>query len=84
MGDIRGKGLFLGIEWVADPTTKRQFSPPIGLEIGRQALANGLLTRFDPHWLALGPALTITEQQTDEIVSILDRSISEVLCQQSK
>jgi adenosylmethionine-8-amino-7-oxononanoate aminotransferase len=79
VGDIRGRGLFLGVEWVADPATKRQFTPPIGLEIGRRALANGLLTRFDPHWLALGPALTITEQQADEMVAILDRSMSEVL-----
>ncbi len=84
VGDIRGKGLFLGIEWVADPATKRQFTPPIGLEIGRRALANGLLTRFDPHWLALGPALTITEQQADEIVAILDRSVGEVLAEQRR
>jgi adenosylmethionine-8-amino-7-oxononanoate aminotransferase len=84
VGDIRGKGLFLGVEWVADPATKRQFSPPIGMEIGRQALANGLLTRFDPHWLALGPALVITEQQADEIVAILDRSVGEVLAKQPR
>jgi len=81
VGDIRGKGLFLGIEWVADPATKRPFDPPIGLEIGRRTLANGLLTRFDPHWLALGPPLVITEEQADEIVAILDRSVGEVLAE---
>jgi adenosylmethionine-8-amino-7-oxononanoate aminotransferase len=79
VGDIRGRGLFLGIEWVRDPITREQFAPPIGLAIGRQALRNGLLTRFDPHWLALGPPLTITEAQADEIVDILERSIREVL-----
>jgi len=79
VGDIRGKGLFLGVEWVEDLTTRRQFDPPIGVEIGRRALENGLLTRFDPHWLALGPPLIITEDQVDEILSILDRSVSEVL-----
>jgi adenosylmethionine-8-amino-7-oxononanoate aminotransferase len=83
VGDIRGEGLFLGIEWVRDPLTREPFNPAIGLTIGRQALHNGLLTRFDPHWLALGPPLVITSQQADEIVAILDRSISEVLKESS-
>ena len=82
IGDIRGKGLFLGIEFVRDLATKQQFDPPIGKLIGRRALENGLLTRFDPHWLALGPPLVLTEDQADEIVDILDRSIGEVLAEQ--
>jgi adenosylmethionine-8-amino-7-oxononanoate aminotransferase len=81
IGDIRGKGLFLGIELVADTATKRPCEPPIGTLIGRRALANGLLTRFDPHWIALGPPLNITAQQADEIVALLDRAISDVLAE---
>lgn len=81
VGQVRGKGLFLGIEFVQDATTKRQFDPPIGLQIGRRALENGLLTRFDPHWLALGPPLVINESQIDELIQILDRTIVEVLAQ---
>ncbi len=49
------------------------------MRVGRQALANGLLTRFDPHWLALGPPLVATEKDIDEIVTILDQSIGQVL-----
>lgn len=79
VGDIRGKGLFLGLELVADPATKKRFEPPIGVELGRRALRNGLLTRFDPHWLALGPPLIVNEQQIDEIVEILDRTLEDVL-----
>lgn len=79
IGDIRGRGLFLGIELVADPATKRRFDPPIGQAIGKQALANGLLMRFDPHWIAFGPALTITAEEIDEIVRRLDTSIEQVL-----
>jgi adenosylmethionine-8-amino-7-oxononanoate aminotransferase len=79
IGDIRGKGLFLGVELVRDPLTKARFDPPIGVQIGRKALDNGLLFRFDPHWLAFGPALIATERDIDEIVRILDQSISEVL-----
>ena len=79
IGDIRGKGLFLGIELVKDSETKERFDVPIGVQIGRQALQNGLLTRFDPCWIALGPPLTVTDEQVDEIVAILDRSIDDVL-----
>jgi adenosylmethionine-8-amino-7-oxononanoate aminotransferase len=81
IGDIRGKGLLQGIEFVKDRRTKERFpSPPgFGVRVGRRALANGLLCRFDPHWLAFGPALCVTAEQIDEMVAILDRSIGEVL-----
>jgi adenosylmethionine-8-amino-7-oxononanoate aminotransferase len=81
IGDIRGKGLLQGIEFVRNPATKERFAPgqEIGVRIGRRALENGLLSRFDPHWLAFGPALIVTAEQIDEMVSILDRSMGEVL-----
>jgi 4-aminobutyrate aminotransferase-like enzyme len=81
IGDIRGKGLFQGIEFVRDVSTKEQFPTTLGfgLKVGRRALANGLLCRFDPHWLAFGPALTVTGEQIDEMVALLDCSMSEVL-----
>jgi adenosylmethionine-8-amino-7-oxononanoate aminotransferase len=81
IGDIRGKGLFQGIEFVKNPATKERFpaTTAFGVQVGRRALHNGMLTRFDPHWIALGPALTFTAEQIDELLSILDRSIGEVL-----
>jgi adenosylmethionine-8-amino-7-oxononanoate aminotransferase len=81
IGDIRGKGLFLGIELVKDPATKQPFAPDvaIGTRIGRTALDNGLLTRFDPNWMAFGPPLIITEREIAQILAILDRSFEQVL-----
>ncbi len=81
IGDIRGKGLFQGIEFVRDRASKARFPAdnPLGLRIGRRALANGLLCRFDPHWLAFGPPLNSTAAQIAEMLSILDRSIEEEL-----
>lgn len=81
IGDIRGKGLLQGIEFVKDLKTKERFAlnPPLGVRIGKRALANGLLCRFDPHWLAFGPALNITSEQLEEMLALLDRSIGEVL-----
>jgi adenosylmethionine-8-amino-7-oxononanoate aminotransferase len=81
IGDIRGKGLFQGIEFVRDVTTKERFPADraFGVQVGRRALANGLLCRFDPHWIAFGPPLVVTGEQIDEMVAILDRSLGEVL-----
>jgi adenosylmethionine-8-amino-7-oxononanoate aminotransferase len=81
IGDIRGKGLLQGIEFVRDPATKERFPDELafGVRVGRRALDNGLLCRFDPHWLAFGPALIVTAEHIDEMVAILDRSIGEVL-----
>ena len=81
VGDIRGKGLMLGIEFVQDPATKRPFPPEVqfGLRVGKRCLANGLLLRFDPHWVAFGPPLIVTESDIDAMVAILAQSIREVL-----
>jgi adenosylmethionine-8-amino-7-oxononanoate aminotransferase len=81
IGDIRGKGLLQGIEFVRDRATKQRFaSPPgFGARVGRRALRHGLLCRFDPHWIAFGPALTVTAEQLGEMLAVLDRSIGEEL-----
>jgi adenosylmethionine-8-amino-7-oxononanoate aminotransferase len=81
IGDVRGKGLLQGVEFVKDLKTKERFpvNPGIGVRIGRRALENGLLCRFDPHWLAFGPALNVTEEQLDEMLAVLDNSIGEVV-----
>jgi adenosylmethionine-8-amino-7-oxononanoate aminotransferase len=81
IGDIRGKGLFQAIEFVRDRTSKAQFpaNPGFGVRVGRRALENGLLCRFDPHWIAFGPPLISTAEQIDEMCAILDQSVGEVL-----
>jgi adenosylmethionine-8-amino-7-oxononanoate aminotransferase len=81
IGDIRGVGLFMGMEFVRNLATKERFPAEVafGVQVGRRALENGLLCRFDPHWIAFGPPLTSTAEQIDEMVAILDRSLGEVL-----
>jgi adenosylmethionine-8-amino-7-oxononanoate aminotransferase len=81
IGDLRGKGLLQGMEFVQDRATRRPFPAKLalGVRIGRRALENGLLCRFDPNWIAFGPPLVSTAEQIDEMVDILDRSLGEVL-----
>jgi len=81
IGDIRGKGLLMGVEWVKDRRTKERFSAKenFGIRVGKRTLQHGMLCRFDPHWLAFGPALIVTSEQIEEMLAILDRCIDEIL-----
>jgi adenosylmethionine-8-amino-7-oxononanoate aminotransferase len=83
IGDVRGKGLFQAIEFVRDRRTKERFAlePGFGVRVGRRALANGLLCRFDPHWMAFGPPLVATAEHIDELLAVLERSLVEVLAE---
>jgi adenosylmethionine-8-amino-7-oxononanoate aminotransferase len=83
IGDIRGKGLFQGVEFVKDRNTKERFSSTdnFGVRVGRRALRNGLLCRFDPHWIAFGPPLISTAEQIDDMIAILDNSLGEVIAE---
>jgi adenosylmethionine-8-amino-7-oxononanoate aminotransferase len=79
IGDVRGKGLFQAMEFVSDRKTKARMPDGFGVRVGRRALERGLLCRFDPHWLAFGPPLVVTAEQIDEMVTILEASLRDVL-----
>jgi adenosylmethionine-8-amino-7-oxononanoate aminotransferase len=51
----------------------------LGLRVGRRCLHRGLLLRYDPHWVAFGPALVISEGDADLMADILEQSLREVL-----
>jgi adenosylmethionine-8-amino-7-oxononanoate aminotransferase len=89
VGDIRGRGLFLGVELVADRTTKEPFDPELKLhaKVKAQAMANGLLVypmggtidgRCGDHVL-IAPPFIVSEAQLDEVVDKLTASIDNVL-----
>ena len=81
IGDIRGKGLFQAIEFVRDKASKQPMPDAFGVKVGRRALQNGLLCRFDPNWIAFGPPLVVTSEELDQMLAILDRSLGEVLAE---
>jgi 4-aminobutyrate aminotransferase len=80
VGEVRGKGLMLGMELVKDRASK---SPA-------KALCDALITRAYHNGLILlscgqstvrfMPPLMIGESHVDEAVELLDRSMMEVLC----
>ncbi len=81
VGDIRGCGLMVGIEFVADKPTKRSFNPAAGVArlMQRVALEQGVLVRALPmnDVIALSPPLIIDEATIDQITDRLAIAVSE-------
>ena len=85
VGDIRGRGLFWGLELVADRVTKQPFDPAqrLNAKVKQRAMENGLLcypmggtidgARGD-HVL-LAPPFIVSEAQLDELVEKLGRAV---------
>ena len=81
VGDIRGKGLLVGVEFVKDSKTKEQFPDGVnlGVKIGKMALEKGLILRYDPHWIAFAPPLIISQDETDKMMDIFEECTTKVL-----
>jgi len=89
IGDIRGRGLFRGIEIVSDRTTKKPFHPQkqIAPRVKKAAFGAGLICypmagtrdgRFGDHIL-LAPPFVIKEHQVSEITDKLEKALRETL-----
>ncbi|WP_276720439.1 aspartate aminotransferase family protein [Pseudooceanicola nitratireducens] len=89
VGDIRGRGMFRGIELVADRDTKAPFDPDLGVaaKLKKAAFANGLICypmggtidgRLGDHIL-LAPPFIITDDQIAELVDKLSTAMDQVL-----
>ncbi|QPC42678.1 aspartate aminotransferase family protein [Kaustia mangrovi] len=89
VGNIRGRGLFMGLELVADRASKEPFDPSfrVAARLKAAALEHGLICypmggvldgQRGDHAL-LAPPFIVTENQVDEIVDKLDASLASVL-----
>ncbi|MEN8201785.1 MAG: aspartate aminotransferase family protein [Bacteroidota bacterium] len=75
IGEVRGKGLLIGIELVKDKTIREPLSDDLVQELGMDAAGRGLLLYFRRNILGIVPPLIIDEVIADEIVQILDKTI---------
>ncbi|HET6443255.1 MAG TPA: aspartate aminotransferase family protein [candidate division Zixibacteria bacterium] len=84
VGDIRGAGLMIGIEFVQNSETMEPFPGELnfGVRVGRNCILNQhMLIRYAPNWVALAPPFIVTEIEIDEMVSRLGQAIIAVLAQ---
>ena len=78
IGNIAGVGLHLGIDLVKDSTTKERAVEEADC-IMYKAMERGLAFKtIEGNIITLRPALTITMEEMDQVVDILDETIGEV------
>jgi adenosylmethionine-8-amino-7-oxononanoate aminotransferase len=80
VGDVRGRGLMLGIEMVADQGTKATLpkTSDIPARLAKAAYRRGLMVRVSGANLILSPPLVITEAELDHLCSTLEAAFDEV------
>ena len=85
VGNVRGKGLMQGIEFVEDKKNKTPMNPDFhfSMKLASECLTNGLALQYGMgcdrgqagDMIMLGPAFIISKGQIDDMVAILDTSI---------
>jgi adenosylmethionine-8-amino-7-oxononanoate aminotransferase len=90
VGDVRGEGLLLAIEYVTDKATKALFPEEIHVSdcIRRIGLRHGLMLYSRRQnrghfgeWSVIAPPLTITLDQVDELVERLKATLDEFVAE---
>ncbi len=81
LGQVRGKGCLIGVEFVEDSSTMKPFAVErkFGKGVEKRLLNKGLILRCDPNWIAFGPPLITTLAQADEMVDIFIECVKEEL-----
>jgi len=78
IGDVRGRGLMIGVEMVADRTTKAPLDKTITRALFHEALERGLITMSYAHVIRINPPLIISEDEAMRGVDILDQSFAAI------
>jgi 2,2-dialkylglycine decarboxylase (pyruvate) len=88
IGDVRGKGLLVGIELVEDRNTKKP-ADMLGVAVGDECLRRGLsmnIVRSTGGMLncfRMAPPLSITEHEIDIAIEIIEDALTTVLASRS-
>jgi 4-aminobutyrate aminotransferase len=78
IGDVRGRGLMIGVELVRDRTTKER-APEERDAVVNAAFAHGLLLLgAGKNAIRFSPPLVLTRQQADTAIRIFDEALSDV------
>lgn len=78
VGDVRGKGLMLGVELVKDRATKELLSPEVTRALFHECLRRGLVAMCYSPVIRINPPLVVTEQTALDGLAILDEAMGAV------
>ena len=85
IGDVRGKGLFAGLELVKDRATKEPVEESVTARVVGECMKQGVIIgkttrsfRELNNTLCLSPALICTKSDIDEIINALDNGFKTV------
>src|SRR5215470_4793446 len=78
IGDVRGRGLMIGVEMVADRKTKEPLDKTITRALFHEALERGLITMSYSHVIRMNPPLVISEDEAMCGIDILDESFAAI------
>ena len=80
IGDVRGRGLLLGVELVEDRQSKRP-AHALGQAVARRCLELGaclnISRRAQSSMFRIAPPLTVARDEIDRAVGILDRALED-------
>ena len=89
IGDVRGKGLMIGLEFVKDKETKEPFAPEmkLGEKLYQKGIENGLILMEcmgidhgkQGDALLFGPCFEFSKENVDEMIKLLEKTINEVI-----
>lgn len=74
VGDVRGKGLAIGVEFVRDSVSKTPY-PELVQDVVRRAYADGVYLSARSHVLDVRPPLVISHEQARRAADTLDSSL---------
>jgi adenosylmethionine-8-amino-7-oxononanoate aminotransferase len=80
VGNVRGKGLMLGIEMVADKAARTPLpkTSDIPARVAKAAYRRGLMVRVSGANMILSPPLVISEAELDQLCNMLEAAFDEV------
>ena len=84
VGEIRGEGMIMAVEFVADRISKEPFDPALAVHkaVSAEAARLGLIVRPLPSAgaaVALSPPLCLSEAEADRVVEILAQAVTTLM-----
>jgi 4-aminobutyrate aminotransferase-like enzyme len=89
IGDVRGPGLFIGVEFVKDPETRKPYNELLekiiqigwknGIFFGEQMQIMSTAGYFIQNTLKIKPPLIINDEETEKICELFEKSLKETL-----